>query len=139
MAGCFDSASAPPAAAMARSTSVRVSTCCGATGGGSARKSIALAHHRTRTIGPRTIRTSHCSGRTGGAGRKPGATYYASLRTQMFIEELDGALPGELRGLLVVARRRVVVEAVLRAGVHVHCVRHARRFERRFELRPARV
>src|SRR5690606_8677960 len=37
-----------------------------------------------------------------------------------FLEQVDGAFPRELRRRLVVARRGVVVEAVLRARVAVH-------------------
>ena len=36
---------------------------------------------------------------------------------QVLVEEVDRPLPGKLRGRLVVARRRVVVEAVLGAGI----------------------
>src|SRR5262245_32190952 len=38
----------------------------------------------------------------------------------------NGAVPGELGGGLVEARRRVIVVAVLRAWVLVHLVRHSR-------------
>src|SRR3972149_8516719 len=57
----------------------------------------------------------------------------------VLVEERDGPLPGQFGRRLVVARCRVVVEAVLRAGVEVALVGDVRRLERRFELRPARV
>ena len=56
---------------------------------------------------------------------------------QVALEERERALPGQLGGGRVVARRGVVVEAVLRAGVQVHLVPDVRRLQRRFVRRPA--
>src|SRR6185503_13512387 len=50
----------------------------------------------------------------------------ASCSCQVLPEEGDGALPRQLRRRLVVARRGVVVEAVLRAAILVDLVAHAR-------------
>src|SRR6266567_6798912 len=49
--------------------------------------------------------------------RPPGLS--ATSAPQVLVEELDRPLPRKLGGLLVVARRRIVVEAVIRAFVHV--------------------
>ena len=57
----------------------------------------------------------------------------------MFLEEGDGPLPGELGRRLVVTRRRVVVKAVLGAGIEMRLVAGARRLQRRLEGRPHRV
>src|SRR5439155_24765433 len=46
-------------------------------------------------------------------------------RRQILLEERHGAVPRQLRRRLVVARRRVVVKAVLRARVHLDLVAHA--------------
>src|SRR5579862_895822 len=45
-----------------------------------------------------------------------------SRAAQVLIEERERARPGELRGGLVVARRRIVVESVLDAGIRVFLV-----------------
>src|SRR5256885_8164476 len=45
---------------------------------------------------------------------------------ESLLEERNRAVPGELRLRLVIPRRRVVVEAVLRARIDVHFVAHAR-------------
>src|SRR5580765_7692520 len=50
--------------------------------------------------------------------------------SQVFVEPGERTVPRERGGVLVVARRRVVVEAVLRALVDVALVRHAGRLER---------
>src|SRR5262245_28421900 len=47
----------------------------------------------------------------------------ARSTSQILIEELHGSLPRELGGRLVVSRRRVVVETMLRTVVHVERVR----------------
>src|SRR3989304_2819515 len=57
----------------------------------------------------------------------------------VLVEERDGPLPGQFGRRLVVARCRVVVEAVLGTGVEIALVGDVRRLERGFELRPARV
>src|ERR1041385_8793987 len=51
---------------------------------------------------------------------------------QVFVEEVDRTLPGQLGGFFVVARRGVVVEAVLRTGIHVHGVLDVVGLERLF-------
>src|SRR5712692_2147602 len=58
---------------------------------------------------------------------------------EVLLEEGDRPLPGQLGRRLVVARRRVVVKAMLGAGVHVHLVLGAARLQRRLEGRPRRV
>src|SRR5438034_2172929 len=58
---------------------------------------------------------------------------------QVFLEEVHRPLPREFGGGLVVPRRRVVVEPVLRAGVLVHLVLHVVRLQRRFVGRPPGV
>ena len=62
-----------------------------------------------------------------------------ALRPQVLVEERDRPRPRELGGGFVVARRRVVVEAVIRARVHVHLVLDAVRLERRLVRGPAGV
>src|SRR5881397_4150097 len=75
------------------------------------------------------------------------AFYYVSARNcqaarktsgQMLLEEGDRPLPRQLCRRLVVARRRVVVKAVLRPRILVHLVRNAGRFQRGLEGRPHR-
>src|SRR5207244_2496827 len=61
------------------------------------------------------------------------------LGLQILREELERPRPRELRRRLVVARRGVIVEAVLRAGIHVHLVLDARGLERRLVCGPALV
>src|SRR5215467_11319405 len=62
-----------------------------------------------------------------------------SLPAEVLVQKVDGPLPGERSGRLVVARRGVVVEAVLRARVAIHRVRYAVGFERRLVGGPAGV
>ena len=50
---------------------------------------------------------------------------------QFLLEERDGAVPRELRRLFVVARRRVVVEAVPGAWIFVCFITHTGCFQRR--------
>src|SRR4029077_19399746 len=59
-----------------------------------------------------------------------------ALSGQVCLEEGDGALPRQLGGWLVVARRRVVVEAVLGARVDVHLIRHPGGRQRGLERGP---
>src|SRR5258705_4203600 len=56
---------------------------------------------------------------------------------QVRLEEVHGALPGQGRGRLVVARRGVVVEPVLRARIREHLVLDVVRLERGLERRDA--
>src|SRR5438034_5313653 len=67
--------------------------------------------------------------------------YQAAKKTsgQILPEEGDRPLPRQLCRRLVVARRRVVVKAVLRPRVPVHLVRDAGRSQRGLEGRPHRV
>src|SRR5262245_60112018 len=60
-------------------------------------------------------------------------------RPEVLVEELDRPLPRHGGGGPVVARGRVVVEAVLRPGIAVHRVRHVARLERRLVGGPALV
>src|SRR5438874_8861937 len=53
-----------------------------------------------------------------------------NILSEILLEVGHRAVPRELRCRLVIARRRIVVEAVLRPRVHVHFVAHARRLER---------
>src|SRR5207245_8394788 len=57
----------------------------------------------------------------------------AAASAEILVEELQRALPRELGRLLVVPRRRVVVEAVLRAFVDEHLVLLVVRLQRRLE------
>src|SRR5687768_8023065 len=59
--------------------------------------------------------------------------------SQVLLEKSHGALPGKLGRRLVVARRGIIVEAMLRARVLVHFVRHLRGLQRLLERRPHRV
>jgi hypothetical protein len=66
-----------------------------------------------------------------GRARRPGSRRadaplrrLACASAQAGAEEIDGALPGQLGGGGIVARRGVVVEAVLDAGVDVVLVMH---------------
>src|SRR5215208_2708188 len=63
----------------------------------------------------------------------------ATWLSQVLVEERDRPFPRQLRRFRVVARRRVVVEAVLRAGILKAFVPDVGRFERLLECRPARV
>src|SRR4051812_8106300 len=56
---------------------------------------------------------------------------------QVLVEEIERALPRKLRGGLVVARRRVVVEAVLRVGIDVGVVLDVTGLEHLLERGPA--
>src|SRR5690242_9179284 len=69
---------------------------------------------------------------TGVASERTDDTLRSSVLPQILIEEIQRALPGELRRLLVVAGRRIVVEAVLRAFVDEAFVRHVILLERGF-------
>ena len=60
-----------------------------------------------------------------GSSLELGLARLRRLPSQVLAEELDRALPGQLRGRLVVARRGVVVEAVLGARVDERLVRDA--------------
>src|SRR5205823_901589 len=68
-----------------------------------------------------------------GTGIRLGAL---SLVAQVFVEPIERVLPGLFRGGLVVARRRVVVEAVIGAFVDVSIMRHVGFAERLIESRP---
>ena len=57
--------------------------------------------------------------------------------SQIFVEPVQRAPPGELGGSLVVAGRRVVVKAVIGAGIHIALVRNVRGGQRRVERRPS--
>src|SRR5688572_28376371 len=64
----------------------------------------------------------------------------AELRSgEALAKEIDGSLPGELRGGLIVAGRRIVVEAVLRPWILMHFVLDLRFLERGLERGPAGV
>src|SRR5271155_3233071 len=56
---------------------------------------------------------------------------------QIFVEPIDRPLPGFLCRGLIVARRRVVVEAVVGALIDMALVRNARRVKSGVERRPA--
>src|SRR6202000_861262 len=57
---------------------------------------------------------------------------------EVLVEKVDRALPGQLGGGFVVARRGIVVEAVLRAGINVYLVFHVRGFQGFFVVGPGR-
>src|SRR5256885_3988289 len=58
---------------------------------------------------------------------------------EVLLEEGDRPVPGQLGRRLVVTRRRVVVKAMLGAGIHVHLVFRAVRLQRRLIRGPQRV
>src|SRR5882724_5396096 len=60
-------------------------------------------------------------------------------RAEVLVQEVHRPLPGERGGSAVVARRGVVVEAVLRAGIAVHRVRDLARLQRGLIGGPARI
>src|SRR4051812_44898540 len=65
------------------------------------------------SIVPTTLlRTASTISRSGWSGRVD-LRQRSARSAQMLLEELDRPAPGELRGLLVVARGRVVVEPVI--------------------------
>src|ERR1700694_6058265 len=68
-----------------------------------------------------------------------GARRGSVLGLQIFVEERDGPRPGELGRGLVIARCRIVVEAVIGIRVHEHLVFHAVRLERRLKSGPAGI
>jgi hypothetical protein len=51
------------------------------------------------------------------------------LRLQRLVEVVDGALPGEFRRFCVITRCRIVMEAVIRSGIHISLVLYAARLE----------
>src|SRR5258706_7573124 len=55
---------------------------------------------------------------------------------ETLLEQRDRTIPRQLRLRLVIPRRRVVVEAVLRARIDVHLVAHAGRLQRLLIGRP---
>src|SRR3989454_2284142 len=67
------------------------------------------------------------------------AVFVLALAAQVLLEEVRGALPGEGRRGLVVARSGVVVEAVLRARIGEHLVSHVVGLEGGLERRDAGV
>src|SRR5262245_65186525 len=81
------------------------------------------------------------SGSGSPASRRPRDDAPAGLSgaPQVLVEELDGPRPRELRRGSVVARCRVIVEAVFGVRVDVLLIRHARRLERRLDRAPASV
>src|SRR5439155_7546354 len=63
----------------------------------------------------------------------------ASPSGEVLLEERDRPLPGQLGRRLVVTRRRVVVKAVLGAGIYVRLVLYAACLQGRLVGRPQRV
>src|SRR6266478_5530423 len=49
---------------------------------------------------------------------------------QILIEKVEASLPGQFRGRLIVSRRRVVVETVIRALVYIRGIGHVIGLER---------
>src|ERR1035437_4138893 len=48
--------------------------------------------------------------------------YYSAL--QIFVEKIEGTLPGQFGGGLVITGRRIVVETMIRALINIGGVRH---------------
>src|SRR5690606_9061360 len=71
--------------------------------------------------------------------RRPTSPAVGPVSAEMPLEEIDRPLPRERRGLLVETRRRIVVEAVVRAGIEVRLVLDPGVVQRRLISRPARV
>src|SRR5437773_401405 len=98
------------------------------------------ASRRTRLVRPSSTRRP-----TRGRSTRPSDSAFSGrgsravwpLPAQILVEEVERPLPRELGGGFVVARRRVVVEAVLRSLVHERLVLLAVRFQRRLERRPS--
>src|SRR5262249_29394304 len=67
------------------------------------------------------------------------ATAAFSGSGEVRLEEGDGTIPGELGCGFLIARGRVVVEAVLGPRIHVHLVADAARLEGGLESRPHRI
>src|SRR5207249_10560086 len=88
---------------------------------------VALSHYRTHLRTVVTIARSHLLIRGSAAG------------SQVLVEEIDRALPRQLGRRLVIARRRVVVEAVVGAGVHELLVLDVVRLQRLLEVWPSGV
>ena len=63
----------------------------------------------------------------------------ARLLTQRLVEEFQGAVPGQCGRSFVIARRRVVVEAVIRSFVNIRRVRDVIRFKRGLVRGPSGV
>ena len=61
------------------------------------------------------------------------------LPDEVLSEEADSSIPRKRCGRLIVARRRIVVEAVKRTLEHVHLVGHAIRPKRRLVFGPHRI
>src|SRR5688572_9160290 len=94
----------------------------------------AVAVHLARPSSPRRMRAAEID--TGFAGFVPSR---AVALSNVLLEERDRPLPRQLGRLRVVARRGVVVEAVLRPRIEVALVPDVVRLERLLERRPARV
>ena len=88
---------------------------------------------RARRSGPATAAAPGMHDATSAGSLRSGQTWSAgsgivvfslsaTISGEVLLEEGDRALPRQLGRRLVVARRRVVVEAVLRAGIDVHLV-----------------
>src|SRR5690349_14096438 len=82
--------------------------------------------------------TARCAvARMSGASAWPSAGDAQSR--QILAEVRQRAIPGKVRGLLVVARRGIVVEAVLRAFVGEGLIRNTSNLQRRLKRRARRV
>src|ERR1044072_1393587 len=88
------------------------------------------AERKPKQVRPATLR---------GASRFLRIGYRRTPSGEVLLEERDRPIPGEFRRRLVIARRRIVVKAMLRAGIHVHLVWHARGLQRLLVFRPHRV
>jgi hypothetical protein len=88
-----------------------------------------------RSTSPRKSRSADLQVRRSQAGLKSCATSTVRSRLHVLAEPIQRALPGQLRGGLVVTRRRVVVEAVVGLRIDVSLVRDVVAF-RAFARRP---
>src|SRR5688572_29599919 len=90
------------------------------------------------TSHPRRVRTI---ARAGTCWHQPLLTAGGSalLRFQCLVEMIDGALPRKFGCGFLVTRRRVVMKAMIRLGVHVGLVLDAVCFERGFVFGPPLV
>src|SRR5262245_35088665 len=68
-----------------------------------------------------------------------GGVWQTSTRTDLFVEERDRSIPCQLCCGLLEARRGVVVEPMLRAGIEMPLVLHLRGLQCRLVRGPARI
>src|SRR5262245_35134220 len=97
----------------------------------------ASANSLEKSVSMEQSSRSRCRARIAHPGRS--LIGRATVGAKVLVEEIDGSLPRQLGCRLVIAWCRVVVEAVIGAGVHELLVLLAVRLQRRLICGPSRV